>query len=210
MAKLKLTKSELKNQRDALKRFARYLPTLQLKKQQLQLEVRHARDLLARLEADEREFIKGLQEWADIVEETRPGELREWVAVDMLTVATRNVAGIDTPVFHGLKFSVKEYDLFTTPIWFDDAVDSIQRLTELRIRGRLIQEQVDLLEQELRTTTQRVNLFEKVKIPEAADNIRRIQIYLGDQQANAVGRAKIAKGKTRSRELAAADGRSEP
>lgn len=40
MAKIKLTKNELKTQRDALKRFQRYLPTLQLKKQQLQMEMR--------------------------------------------------------------------------------------------------------------------------------------------------------------------------
>jgi V/A-type H+-transporting ATPase subunit D len=46
-----------------------------------------------------------------------------------------------------------------------------------------------------------VNLFEKVKIPECLDNIRRIKIYLGDQQANAVGISKVAKKKIEVREL---------
>ena len=40
MAKIKFTKTELKAQQDSLKQFVRFLPTLQLKKQQLQMEVR--------------------------------------------------------------------------------------------------------------------------------------------------------------------------
>ena len=47
----------------------------------------------------------------------------------------------------------------------------------------------------MRSTAQRVNLFEKVKIPEARENIRVIGIYLGDQQTSAVVRGKIAKKK---------------
>ena len=39
MARIKLTKNELKTQKDNLKRFNRYLPTLVLKKQQLQMEI---------------------------------------------------------------------------------------------------------------------------------------------------------------------------
>jgi V/A-type H+-transporting ATPase subunit D len=51
------------------------------------------------------------------------------------------------------------------------------------------------LRDELRTTSQRVNLFEKVKIPETGENIRTIQIYLGDEQTAAVVRGKIAKAR---------------
>jgi V/A-type H+/Na+-transporting ATPase subunit D len=40
MAKIKFTKNELKKQKDELKRFQRYLPTLVLKKQLLQMEIR--------------------------------------------------------------------------------------------------------------------------------------------------------------------------
>ena len=60
---------------------------------------------------------------------------------------------------------------------------------------RSLETQVDLLSKELKTTSQRVNLFEKVKIPEAKENIKRIAIYLGDQQTAAVVRGKIAKNK---------------
>ena len=46
MAKIKYTKTEQKHQQDSLKQFQRFLPTLQLKKQQLQAEVRRSSDLL--------------------------------------------------------------------------------------------------------------------------------------------------------------------
>ena len=65
----------------------------------------------------------------------------------------------------------------------------------------VIKEGIAVLEQELRITTQRVNLFEKVKIPECQENIRQICIYLGDQQANAVGVSKVAKKKIEARDL---------
>jgi len=202
MSKIKLTKSELKNQRDSLKRFSRYLPTLQLKKQQLQLEARHARDALATLEKQESEFRNGMRKWVDLAGQELAKDVADIIKVGRWDTAIRNIAGIDTPVFVGLVFQPVEYDLFSTPPWFDEAAQAVQKLAEFALRRELLEEQLRLIEQELRVTTQRVNLFEKVKIPEARENIRRIQIYLGDQQANAVGRAKIAKTKCRARELA--------
>ena len=200
MAKIKLTKNALKQQRDALKRFQRYLPTLQLKKQQLQLETRQLREAKAKLESEEQGFEALLGRWVEVQDEgaaealTALQEVREW------RVGTRHVAGLDLPVFEGLEFAPRPYDLFRTPLWFDDALEAARRHLELRLRRQLAEEQLQLVEQELRVVTQRVNLFEKVKIPEARDGIRRIQIALGDQQTNAVGRAKIAKAKCQERE----------
>ncbi|MBQ9446700.1 MAG: V-type ATP synthase subunit D, partial [Victivallales bacterium] len=113
---------------------------------------------------------------------------------------TRNVAGIDVPVFESLELDVKEYDLFTTAPWFEDAVELVREKIELELKKRLLLETSTLLEQELRVVTQRVNLFEKVMIPNARENIRVINIYLGDQQTNSVGRSKIAKGKCAARD----------
>jgi len=203
MAKIKLTKNELKSQRDALKRFERYLPTLQLKKQQLQLEARRVRETLAKLRADESDCQESVDQWIRLLDEECLDQLRELVAVDEWGVGVRNIAGIDTPVFVSITFRRVPYDLFATPLWFDDVLDAVKQLVELSLRRRLVQEQLALIEQELRIVTQRVNLFEKVKIPETREHIRRIQIYLGDQETNAVGRAKIAKAKCRAREAAA-------
>jgi V/A-type H+-transporting ATPase subunit D len=206
MPKIRLTKNELKSQRDALKRFERYLPTLQLKKQQLQLEVRHVEEELRRLEDEERTFSDSLERWLPVVRDVDSDEILDLLVVKEWRTGVRNVAGIDTPVFEDIEFEQVSYDLFETPQWLDDILAAARELTELLLRKRMLTEQTELLRQELRVTTQRVNLFEKVKIPETRENIRRIQIYLGDQQTTSVGRAKIAKGKAVARDaIAVAD-----
>ena len=90
---------------------------------------------------------------------------------------------------------MKQTDIYTEALWFDDAVAALKKIVELRMEREVIKKQYELIENELRVTTQRVNLFEKVKIPECKENIRTIQIYLGDMDTSAVARSKIAKKK---------------
>ena len=61
------------------------------------------------------------------------------------------------------------------------------------------------MEVELRATSQRVNLFEKVKIPETKENIRKIGVYMADQQVAAVVRSKISKRKIALRSAEASE-----
>ena len=81
------------------------------------------------------------------------------------------------------------------PLWLDAGVDKVKELAVLDAQIHVLGRQAALLGEELRVTSQRVNLFETVKIPEARENIRRVQIYLGDEQTAAVVRGKIAKAK---------------
>ncbi len=202
MAKIKLTKNELKHQRDALRRFERYLPTLQLKKQQLQLEVRQGRERLAearrQAEALAAECLPSQGLFAMMEKE----DINNLLQINEFRTGIRNIAGIDVPVFEALDVTVADYDLFEAPVWQDDALDLVRRQTEAQLTLVLLEEQLARLEEELRVVSQRVNLFEKVKIPDAQENIRRINIYIGDQQTNSVGRSKIAKAKCQGRDAA--------
>ena len=99
------------------------------------------------------------------------------------------------PVFEKLTFEEISYDVADYPLWVDTAVVTLREIARLDALVKTLRTQVELLERELRSTAQRVNLFEKVKIPEARENIRVIGIYLGDQQTSAVVRGKIAKKK---------------
>jgi V/A-type H+/Na+-transporting ATPase subunit D len=202
MAKIKLTKTELKVQRDALKRFLRYLPTLKLKKQQLQMEIRRVQLEMQDLEKEIRSFESELEVWTALLGGPQKDNLQELYQVNAWRTSVRNIAGIDTPVFESLDFEIREQDLFAAPLWHDELLAAVERLTVLRLRQQLLDEQLEAIERELQVTTQRVNLFEKVKIPETEDNIRQIQIFLADQQSNAVGRAKIAKAKCAARAAA--------
>ncbi len=198
MAKIKLTKNELKKQKDALKMYKRYLPTLQLKKQQLQTEIRgieaRARDLAAERDRHLAEF----QAWVAVFGEEEALRRPDggWIlSSGTIRTSTGNIAGVDIPVYKGAEFIVDDYDLFLRPLWIDKALERLKAMLSLDLEIKVLEEQIQRLERELRTTTQRVNLFEKVKIPETAANIKKIGIYLGDQQTAQVVRGKMAKRK---------------
>jgi V/A-type H+-transporting ATPase subunit D len=200
MAKIKHTKNELKAQRDALRRFRRYLPTLQLKKQQLQVEIRQIEARVEEKAAEEKSVRESLAAWVRLFAE--PVDLAPYLAVKSVRTGEGNIAGVTIPLLHEVSFERKVPDLFATPPWVDDGLRVLEALARLRVERRILEEQQRLLSDELRTTSQRVNLFEKVKIPESEENIRVIRIFLGDQQTADVARSKIAKGKS-AREVAA-------
>lgn len=194
MAKIKLTKNEQKSQKDSLKMYQRYLPTLTLKKQQLQMEIRtidaRAKEVRAKRETLEKEFKVWIAVFGD-ADAFKP----EMVTVKNIKKSTGNIAGVAIPVYEGADFGRGDYDLFETPLWIDLAADRMEKALSLDLEASVLDEQVRLLSKELRTTTQRVNLFEKVKIPETKSNIKKISVYLGDQQVAAVVRSKISKKK---------------
>ncbi len=198
MAKIKLTKNELKAQRDDLTRFRRFLPTLQLKKQSLQAEVRRlARELAERRKAEERARNE-IESWVRLFAE--PFDFAPFLVLDEVRLGQGNIVGVAIPVLEAAVFTARLPDPYASPGWSDEGVLALRRLVLLRLEREVLRLQHALLGEELRTTTQRVNLFEKVKIPECRERIRRIQIFLGDQQTAAVARAKLAKGKTSARE----------
>ena len=193
MANIKLTKNEYKKQKDSLKRFERYLPTLQLKKQQLQLELGKIEKAYKSKQKEYETLMEEILSWVAVLNEEITPALNGLVTVERTEVTTFNIAGIDIPVFDEVIFNDKDYDLFSTPLWVDRAIEAIKRLIVLKTEYNILQKQHGLIMAELTITSQRVNLFEKVKIPEAINNIKMIRIYLGDQQTAAVVRGKISK-----------------
>ncbi|WP_027358093.1 V-type ATP synthase subunit D [Desulforegula conservatrix] len=193
MAGIKLTKIELKKQKDSLKRFRRYLPTLYIKKQLLQKEVARINEQIELNRKTEKSIYESVSQWQGVFcEQTDLGKL---VSVKEIITGLDNIAGIDIPVLEYVKIETESYDFFETPLWVDSAVLVIKELLELKIRISVLETQKKLLSEELRITSQRVNLFEKVKIPETVDSISKINIYLGDLQTVAAGWARMAKKK---------------
>lgn len=196
---VKLTKNELKVQKDRLKQFQRYLPTLQLKKQQLQAVVMQAAAQLEQVERQRQAAVAGLDNWVAVFAENDSfppdKRLETLVRPRSVVCGQENIAGVTVPVFQELTFEDIQYDVADYPLWVDTAAVRLREIAGLDAMAKTLRQRVTLLERELRATAQRVNLFEKVKIPEAKENIRVIGIYLGDQQTSAVVRGKIAKKK---------------
>ncbi len=204
MAKIKLTKNELKVQKDALKMYRRYLPTLTLKKQQLQSEIRTIEAKAASVRQQRENLEKGFSSWIAVFSEENafPDGI---ITVSNVRKGTGNIAGVTIPTFEGADFFRGDYDLYETPLWVDIAANHMEKAMSLDLEAEVLDEQVRLLEKELLSTSQRVNLFEKVKIPETQENIKKISIYLADQQVSAVVRSKISKRKIAARDEASSE-----
>lgn len=194
MAKIKLTKTELKAQTDALKRFQRFLPMLQLKKQQLQSEIAGISAKADEVSAREKAERAALRSWVGLLA-TGQELVSGLVTVKGVRTGSANIAGVAIPTFESIDTQVREIDPWETPAWIDDVVAATQRVMSLQCERAVYEEQRRLVQQELQTTSQRVNLFEKVKIPECKEAIRVIKIALGDEQTAAVTRGKIAKSR---------------
>src|SRR5262245_16466978 len=197
MARIKTTKNELKAQRDTMRRLERYLPTLQLKKTQLQVEVRLVDARIEQSQQHEQALLEGLHAWVALFSD--PVDFLPWLDIGRVLTDTANIAGVTVPVLREVEWKRTQPPLDTTPPWYDDALSCLAELARLRLERRVFDEQRRLLAEELRTTNQRVNLFERVKIPECKEAIRRIRIFLGDVQTLDVARSKIAKQKTLER-----------
>ena len=193
MARIRKTKMVLRQQRDALARFRRFVPMLELKKRQLKVEAVRLERRLDERTQELRRVREDTGRWARLFCEDVG--LESLLRLEEVKTREENIAGVEVKVFDEARFHREPIDLAATPLWVDDGIDALERLVTLEVEVRLLEHARRRLAEELRITTQRVNLFEKVKIPECQDIIRIIQIALGDEQIAAVARAKAAKAK---------------
>ncbi len=195
MAEIKLTKSSLRSERTRLAQLQRYLPTLQLKKAMLQVEVNEVQGEIGRLETnyDERRLI--VSESAPLLSGWFGLDLTRAAAVKKIEKHYENIAGVDIPIFENVIFDDFDYSLLDTPPWLDAYVLELRKMAVAKAKVLIAQEKKFVLEKELREVTIRVNLFEKNLIPKAEKNIKKIKVFLGDQELAAVSQAKVAKTK---------------
>lgn len=202
MAEIKLTKNELRVQQNSLNQLQKYLPTLQLKKAMLQSVIGESRMEIAKYEAEFRNVHEEVNSYSGLLTETTAIDVRQGAKVSAIKRRFENVAGVEVPYFESVEFEPFYYSLFDTPSWVDSAILGLRRLAEGQVRVKIAKEKLQALEKELREVSIRVNLFEKILIPRAVANIKKIKVFLGDQQLAAVSQAKVAKAKIENNKLA--------
>ncbi len=194
MAKLKLSKSALQQERNQLKLYQRTLPSLDLKRRQLSVELTKAR-------AEHAEAQRAVDELETTIGQQLPMlahpdvEVGGLVTMKSFELGEENVVGVRLPILEQIECSVEDYSLLAKPAWVDLLVERLKEAAEQRTRVLVAAERVRILEVQEKRVTQRVNLFDKILIPTAKKNIQRIQIFLGDGERAAVVRSKLAKGK---------------
>ncbi len=198
MARLAFSKASLHKQGALLKRYRHYLPSLDLKRQQLMVEKAKA---VKQLQATQELIEQGGQFVFDNLPMLADSsiEIEHLINVKQVLVDQENVVGVGLPYLKNVDFEEQHYSFFCKPHWVDMTVLKLKEMLKLSIRLQIEQQRLDLLNQAVKKVTQRVNLFDKVLIPRAEQNIRKIRIFLSDTERAAVVRAKITKQK-RSRD----------
>jgi len=201
MAEVKLTKNELRAQQNRLGQLQTYLPTLQLKKAMLQAEVTEAKLEIEKMEKEFEKIRAWIESFSYILSVTTVVDLPAVTEVQEIKKHYENIAGVEVPYFEGVVFKPAEYSLFETPPWLDSAITGLRSMAEAKARVNIALEKKAAIEKELREVSIRVNLFEKVLIPRSVKNIKKIKVFLQDQQLTAVSQAKVAKRKIEENKL---------
>ncbi|ESA33643.1 atp synthase subunit d [Leptolyngbya sp. Heron Island J] len=194
MARLALNKASLTKLQRQLKTYKDVLPSLDLKRRQLLAEQARARHRV-------REISQQLGELDPLIASellmisNQEVDLADIVTVVGVQIVEENVVGTRLPKLDKFDIKVRQYALLGRPHWVERVVDALTTAVELRLQLQVAEQRQMLLNQAARKITQRVNLFDKVLIPRAQANIKKIQIYLSDAARAAVVNSKIAKRK---------------
>jgi V/A-type H+-transporting ATPase subunit D len=194
MATLALNKTSLHKENLKLKTFERFLPTLDLKRKQLLMERAKAAAELKSTQAELVDLEETVAAQLPMVSNELV-DLTKLVQVTDVRLTEENVVGAYLPVLQSFKTETRPYGYLVRPHWVDSVALRLKEVLELKIRIQVARRRFELLEVAARKITQRVNLFEKVLIPQTRRNIKRIRLFLSDAERISVVQAKIAKGK---------------
>lgn len=194
MAAVLLNKSALQQQRVKLQLFERFLPSLDLKRQQLSAEYKKAEESLADAEQGADRASRSLAAILPILGSSSM-KLSGLVHIRRIDITEEDVLGLRLPTLGTIEFEEAHYSLLATPFWVDDLVLCLKEAATQRVRLQVCRERVARMHSAVRRVSQRVNLFEKVLIPKAKENIAHIQIFLSDLERAAVVTSKITKTK---------------
>ncbi len=201
-AKILMNKNTLAALKTELAEYNNALPVFEMKEQQLKNIVRSIEESIVILRQEIQDTNSQLKNWIGVMTEENPS-LTEAVKIDQVKTQKKEIAGITVDIFMDIRFKEVELDLFTTPLWTDAvlgvAIDQKTRLVMLEIE----QKKYELLQEELAEARRMKNALKEVFIPETKDNIRKIEIYLGDVERLAIGCAKLVKKKKQEKKVEA-------
>ncbi|MBR1809918.1 MAG: V-type ATP synthase subunit D [Paludibacteraceae bacterium] len=184
-------KTSLQSLEKNLKMRVRALPTLKNKESALRMEVKKAKDEVARLDMEVEERIAAYDQMLALWGEFDTSLLH----VDDVRMSVKKIAGVRVPVLDEVVYSTKPFSVFSAPKWYADGFTQLKELAQVGIEQVFCREKVNLLEYARKKSTQKVNLFEKVQIPGYEDAIRKIKRFMEDEENLSKSSQKIVKSK---------------
>jgi V/A-type H+-transporting ATPase subunit D len=172
------------------------LPTLQAKESALRIEVKKAREELYQIDLAYEKVVENSKEIAPLWNEcpSRPMEIQKIIRTE------RKIAGVKILETQRVEFQLTEWSLFSSPHWLSRGLTVMKDLILLRLQKSDLQKKVKQLDYARRKTTQKVNLYEKVQIPEFRGAILKIKRFMEDEENLAISSQKILKNRMAKQE----------
>ena len=187
--KFQYNKTSLQQLEKQLKIRVRTLPTIKSKESALRLEVKRSKE---KVEEFDEKLENILQQSGDILRlwgEFKP----DLISVDDVKFSVKKIAGVNTPVYEGATYKVKEFSVFNMPSWILDGIEYMKSLIDITLEREFWVRKMELLSKARKKTTQKVNLYEKVQIPGFENAIRKIKRVMEDEENLAKAAQKIVK-----------------
>ena len=187
--KFQYNKTSLQQLEKQLKIRVRTLPTIKSKESALRLEVKRSKE---KVEEFDEKLENILQQSGDILRlwgEFKP----DLISVEDVKFSTKKIAGVNTPVYEGATYKVKEFSVFNMPAWILDGIEYMKSLIDITLEREFWVRKMELLSKARKKTTQKVNLYEKVQIPGFENAIRKIKRVMEDEETLAKAAQKIDK-----------------
>ena len=198
--KILMNKNTLAALKIELKEYNTALPVFEMKEQQLKEVVQTTESNIARLRTTIAAINRETKTWVAVMAEETIN-LSETIQVDQVLTRKREIAGVTVTVFQDIAFKDAEVDLFNTPLWVDAALDVIRDQKTNQTLVQIEERNLELLREELAEARRMKNALKEVFIPETEENIRKIEIYLGDVERLAIGCAKLVKKKKEEKKV---------
>lgn len=170
------------------------LPILKNKEMALRVELKELGTKMMQLEKEKNEVDQQLKSFQPFWE-----EFPHIIVLDKLETSNKMVVGVKVPELKTLDFRMTDISWWNYPAWVPTGISIMEKTIELEIKLEIIGKQLELLNSARKKTTQKVNLYEKVQIPEYTEAILKIKRFLEDKDNISKAAQKIVKKKKERR-----------
>ncbi|AEM23378.1 MULTISPECIES: V-type ATP synthase subunit D [Brachyspira] len=193
--KFQYNKTALQNLRRQLSIREKALPTLKSKEAALRLEVRKITAEIELLKEEYQKLVKENQNYNGFWT-----EFPEIVKIKKINSELKNIAGVKVNILSNIDFAIENVSLFNMPSWIRLAISMFERLMTIQVKIEMTEARLNALAYARKKTTQKVNLYEKVQIPEYKTAIIKIKRYMEDEDNLSKSSQKIVKERNRAKE----------
>ncbi len=186
--KFNYNKTTIQNFKRQLAIRQKALPILKNKETALRLEVVNLTKRLEKLNIQQKQLEVELESYQNFWI-----EFPDILKMDKIKIHRKKVIGVKVPEIESISFKIADVSWWNLPAWIPGGIKLLKEGISLKLKADIVQKQIEILDLARKKTTQKVNLYEKVQIPEFEEAIIKIKRFLEDKENISKAAQKIVK-----------------